>query len=91
MSEEENNFKSINVERLDNNITMLKAYLDEEDISPLIVALEGLKDEPESEVAMRKVVKVFNELGILQGAVLNYATYLKVLLPQFVDSFGNEY
>jgi hypothetical protein len=25
-------------------------------------------------------MNVFNELGIMQGAVLNYATYLKVLL-----------
>ena len=81
MSEEEKKFLAVNVQRLDGNITMLRTYLGEEDISHFLSALEELKDEPESEVAMRKVVAVFEELGIVQGAVLNYATYLKVLIP----------
>lgn len=89
MFEEEKKFPTVNVERLDTNITMLKTYLDEEDISLFLSALEGLKEEPESEVALRKVVTVFNELGIMQGAVLNYATYLKVLIPNIKDSFSD--
>ena len=89
MFEEENNFPTVNVDRLDGNITMLKTYLDEADINPFLSALEGLKEEPESEVAIQKVIEAFNELGIMQGAVLNYATYLKVLLPQFIESFDN--
>ena len=87
---EEKKFFTVNVERLDGNITMLKTYLVEEDISHFLSALEGLKEEPESEVAMQKVVTVFNELGIMQGAVLNYATYLKVLMPLIKDSFGDD-
>lgn len=90
MSEEEKKLPAVNVERLDGNITMLKTYLDEEDIGPLLSALEGLKEEPESEAALRKVVTVYNELGIMRGAVLNYATYLKVLLPQIIASFGDD-
>ncbi|WP_455199528.1 hypothetical protein [Kaarinaea lacus] len=80
----------VNVERLDGNIAMLKTYLDEEEINPFLSALERLKEEPESEAAMKNVVTAFNELGIIKGAVLNYATYLKVLLPQFNDSFGSD-
>ena len=86
MPEEE--LPKINVERLDGNITMLKTYVDEEEITPLLVALEELKQEPESEAAMQMVMTVSNELGIIKGAVLNYATYLKVLLPQMKDYFG---
>lgn len=90
MSEAEKKVLSVNVDRLAGNITMLKTYLAEKDISPFLSALEGLKEEPESEVALRKVVTVFNELGIMKGAVLNYATYLKVLLPQIHDSLGDK-
>jgi hypothetical protein len=90
LSVENKKLPNVNVERLDGSITMLKTYLDEKDISLLLVALEGLKDEPESELAMRKVMNAFDELGIVQGAVLNYATYLKVLLPQIKNSFGDD-
>jgi hypothetical protein len=90
LSQENKELPTVYVERLGGSITMLRTYLDEEDISHLLVALEGLKDEPESEMAMRKVMNAFNELGIIQGAVLNYATYLKVLLPQIMNSFGDD-
>ena len=90
MSEENKELPTVYVERLDGSITMLRTYVDEEEISRLLVALEGLKDEPESELAMRKVMNAFDELGIVQGAVLNYATYLKVLLPQIKNSFGDD-
>jgi hypothetical protein len=89
LPEEENKLSTVNPERLGGNITMLKTYLDEEEINPLLLALEELKQEPESEAAMQKVMTVFNNLGIMQGAVLNYATYLKVLLPLINDSLGD--
>lgn len=89
MSEAEKKILSVNVERLAGSITMLKTYLADEDITHFLGALEGLKEEPESEAALRKVVTVFNELGIKKGAVLNYATYLKVLVPQINDSLGD--
>ena len=87
MFEDENTLPTVNPERLDGNITMLKTYLDEEEITPLLLALEELKQNPESEAAMLKVMNVFNEMGIMAGAVLNYATYLKVLLPQMKNFF----
>ena len=71
-----------NVERLDDDIGMLKTYLDEKDIKLLLDSLETLKAEPEDEAAFQKVLDAFNDLGIIQGAVLTYAPYLKVLLSQ---------
>ena len=91
MSKEKKKFLAVNVERLDVDITMLKTWLDEEDIKPLLSALEGLKEKPESEAALQKVVNAFNELGIMQGAVLNYATYLKTQLPKLIDLFDNDW
>lgn len=70
----------VNTERLAEDIAMLKTYLDEENIKPLLNSLETLKAEPQNEAAYRKVLDVFNALGIEQGAVLTYASYLKVLL-----------
>ena len=51
MFEDENSEFTVNIARLDSDITMLKTYLDEKDISTLLGALEGLKQEPESEEA----------------------------------------
>ena len=73
-------FQPVNTERLAGDISMLKTYLAEADIKPLLDALETLKDEPDNEAAYQKVQAAFNDLGITQGAVLTYATYLKVLL-----------
>ena len=74
----------VNAERLDDDITMLKTYLDEEDIKPLIDSLETLKAEPHNEAAYQNVLDTFNVLGIEQGAVLTYATYLKILLTNSI-------
>ena len=71
-----------NVERLDDDIGMLKTYMDENDIKLLLDSLETLKAEPEDEAVYQKVLDAFNDLGIKQGAVLTYAPYLKVLLSQ---------
>ena len=74
----------VNTERLGEDITMLKTYLDEEDIKPLIDSLETLKAEPHNEAAYQKVLDAFNVLGIEQGAVLTYASYLKILLTNSI-------
>ena len=74
----------MNAERVQEDITMLKTYLDDDAIKPLINALETLKEEPQNEAAFEAVVAVFNNLGINQGAVLNYAPYLKVLISKAV-------
>lgn len=75
----------IKVERVEGDITMLKTYLDEADIKPLIDSLESLKADPGNEVAFRKMVDAFEDSGINQGAILTYAPYLKVLLSQTIS------
>ena len=77
---EKSSFEPVNVERLDDDIRMLKTYLDENDFKPLLDSLETLKAEPQNEAAFQKTMDTFNDLGISQGAVLTYAPYLKVLL-----------
>lgn len=76
-------FKPVIAERVGEDITMLKSYMDEGDIKPLLAALEALKADPGNEDAMKQVVDAYNGLGFSQGAVLTYAPYLKVLLSQY--------
>jgi hypothetical protein len=72
----------VNAERLSDDISMLKTYLEEEGIRPLIDSLETLKAEPDNEAAYQKMLDAYDVLGIKQGAVLTYAPYLKVLLSK---------
>ena len=85
-SREEISFQPVNPERVDDDIAMLKTYLAEDEIQPLLNSLETLKAEPQSAVAFQKVIDAFNELGFNQGAVLTYAPYLKVLLSKYLLS-----
>ena len=82
VTREKMSVQPVNAERLGDDITMLKTYLDEEDIKLLLDSLETLKAEPEDEAAYRKMLDAFNDLGIQQGAVLTYTSYLKVLLTR---------
>jgi len=75
-------FKPVIVSRLQEDITMLKSYLDENDIKPLLDSLEILLDEPDNEAAFVKMLNIFNELGFHQGPVLTYAPYVKVLVSE---------
>lgn len=83
---ESTSFEPVNADRINDDITMLKTYLDETDIKPLLDSLETLKAEPQNEAAFQKMVDAFNDLGITQGAVLTYAPYVKVLLSRSVWS-----
>lgn len=85
-AKEENSFKSASPDRIEDDINMLKTYLDEKDIGPFIESLEALKAEPQSEAAFQGVVNAYNALGSHQGAVLTYSTYLKVLLSSAIWS-----
>ena len=76
------NFKPVIVARLEDDINMLKTYLDENDIKPLLNSLETLLAEPDNEAAFVKMLDVFNELGFHQGPVLTYAPYVKVLVAE---------
>lgn len=81
-SRDETGFQPVNPERVEEDITMLKTYLNEDDIRSLIDSLEALKAEPENQAAFQKVVDIYNGLGFNQGAVLTYAPYLKVLVSR---------
>jgi len=78
-------FEPVNTGRLDDDITMLKTYMNEDDFKPLLDALETLKAEPQNEAAFQKMLDAFNKMGIYQGAVLTYAPYLKILLSKFIN------
>ena len=72
----------VNPDRLANDIAMLKTYLKQDDIKPLLDALDTLKAQPDNEAVFETMRDAFNALGINQGAVLTYAPYLKVLLSK---------
>jgi hypothetical protein len=75
-----NKLQSIKVADIDIALQMLNKYLDTQDISPLLSALEILKTDPQNEAYQAEVVSMFNALGSLQGAVLTYAPYLNIFV-----------
>ncbi len=79
--------KTISVEGVENAISMLETYVNNEEIQPLITALESLKQAPENHSKLVEVATVFNELGSSQGAVLTYAPYISIMLSD--DPFGS--
>lgn len=81
------NQEKINPEGVANSIRLLKTYLDEIEIDPLIIALEGLKENPDSAQHLANVNTAFNNLGISQGAVLTYAPYMIILVSN--DPFSD--
>lgn len=79
----------VNVERIDEALRMLETHLDAKNIEPVLTALAELKANPESELHMQQLIRSFNELGPMQGAVLTYAPYINLLMSD--DPFGNRY
>jgi len=70
----------VDLYRVETSITMLKQYLAEEDIAPLIVVLESIAADPRNEALLGQLSDVFDGLGLLQGAVLTYAPYISIVL-----------
>lgn len=62
-------------------ILMLKTHLGEADIAALLELLEALARAPHDHQLVDELTRVFDSLGILQGAVLTYAPCLAVILP----------
>jgi len=79
--------KTVSVEDVENAINMLETYVDNEEIQPLIAALDLLKQGPDDHSKLVGVATVFNELGSSQGAVLTYAPYISIMLSD--DPFGS--
>ena len=70
----------IDAQHIETSIMMLKQYLAEDDIAPLIDVLESLAADPRNEALLGQLSDVFNALGLLQGAVLTYAPYISIVL-----------
>lgn len=70
----------IDAELIETSIIMLKRYVGEDDIAPLIDVLESISAAPRNEALLDQLSDVFDGLGLLQGAVLTYAPYLSTLL-----------
>ena len=81
-SPEQNSFTPVNPQRIAEDMAMLKTYLVEADIKPFLDSLETLKANPADENAYNNMVAAFKQMGFQQGAVLSYATYLKILLSK---------
>ncbi len=79
--------KKVNREGLENAITMLKTYVDNDEVYPLVEALEALKNTPQDHDKLIAVANAFNTLDSTQGAVLTYAPYISIMLSD--DPFGN--
>lgn len=67
---------------------MLRAYLDDAELGPFIAALEALRQAPSDQLVRDHFEAAFNELKVLQGAVLTYAPYVGLLLTS--DPFEND-
>lgn len=70
----------VDLQRVETSIRMLKQYLAEDDIAPLIDVLESLAADPHNETLLAQLSDVFDGLGFLQGAVLTYAPYISIVL-----------
>ncbi len=82
-----NRKSEITQEQVDTTIHMLETYLDPATIEPLLATLRNLSEDPNNRDRLDKVVAVFNDLGLQQGAVLTYAPFFTTLLPNAdVDS-----
>lgn len=79
--------QSIKAVDIDKAIQMLKKYVDDQGINPLLSALETLKTEPQSEALQTQVINAFNALNHLQGAALTYAPYLNIFVSD--DPFND--
>lgn len=72
--------QQVNRDELDQAIGMLRSYVTDARVAPFIEALENLKADPGDEARRIEVARLFDGLGIGQGAVLTYAPYLGFLL-----------
>jgi len=77
----------IKVADIDIALQMLNTYLDNQEIKPLLSALEILKTDTQNEDYQLQVIDAFDNLGFMQGAVLTYAPYLNIFVSD--DPFAD--
>lgn len=68
--------RNVDVAQLDIAVEMLRSYIADESIKPLIESMEALRAEPADPARFTAMFESFNRLGPMQGAVLTYAPYL---------------
>ena len=78
----------VDADKLETCLWMLRANLDSPELESLIAALEALKQAPRDQSRLDRLQAAFNEMNILQGAVLTYAPYVSVLLSS--NPFGED-
>jgi hypothetical protein len=81
--------KHITSEGITGAIDMLSAYVDRQEISAFMTALEALQADPMNESLLSNMVDEFEALGPRQGAVLTYAPYIGLLMSD--DPFSKSY
>jgi len=79
---------NVDSEEVGNAAQLLKKYVKDASIEPLISALEALKQDPNNESLLAQFKNTFKELGIAQGAVLTYAPYVTILISD--NPFGDD-
>ncbi len=72
--------KDIDPAILATSIELLREYVKDPSIEPLISALDALKNDPTNELLFAEFADAFEALGIVQGAILTYAPYISSLL-----------
>ncbi len=72
--------RNVEVGKVESAIQMLEQYLNADDIKPVLSALQALAEEPSNRSCLDQLIKAFDTLGPLQGAVLTYAPYVSLLL-----------
>ena len=75
--------------RMDESIELLKQFINDSSIEPLIAALEALKKDPDNASLLDALTETFAALGIVQGSVLTYAPYVGIILSD--DIFGDSF
>ncbi|PCJ85035.1 MAG: hypothetical protein COA54_12240 [Thiotrichaceae bacterium] len=71
---------NIDPEKIDTSIELIKKYIKDDKVQPVIVALEALKQDPSNEALLIQLTDTLNSIGIMLGAVLTYAPYVGLLI-----------
>ena len=72
---------SIDAGRIDESIDLLKQHVQEAEIKPMLEVLELMSENPYDYALLDRLSEEFGKLGFLQGAVLTYAPYISIILP----------
>ena len=82
-----NSTQDVDIAKIDTSIRMIKEYIKESGINPLIVVVEALKKDPNNVSFVTQLSDALRDIGPMQGAVFTYAPYLTNFLSD--DPFEN--